>query len=153
MRIPILLLSASLMASCDGPTELDASRLVGDWEIAVLTSPDCVIAQPDTIYFTVHDDFASKSLINIVTDWGFEPTLQYGWLLTGNMNTGTRTAELNLWHTPLQTGSMITASLSSDGILEGELRDPKPGYSPHYSWAPCYYDVRGRRVGPPTRAE
>ena len=154
MRRPIAVAAIFFAAtlSCDSPTGLEESSLLGDWEVTVLEVPECAFLNVQKIYFTVHPDGASKSLVNIVTEWGFEPTLQYQWLLTGNMNTETRTAELNFWHTPLVAGSILTGRINADGSITGTIRDPKPGYQDHFSWGPCDWSVKAERVGPATRS-
>lgn len=142
-------------SACESSTGLEAPDLVGDWEIEFLGTPACATIDvgSEKIFFTVHDDGGSKDFVNVVTEWGFEPTLQYGWTVTGNMNTATRRVELNFWHTVLVTGSYLSAPIDGDGVVEGTLRDPKPGYNPHFTLGSCSYAVRGRRVGPATRPE
>lgn len=146
-RIALPLLYLVALACDGGPAGLDPNELVGRWVIRTTANAACsgAVGAAERI-FDADDPPVGDGIVNVVSEWDFVYPDRYGWLVTGNFNVRTKEVVLNFWHTPLAVGAEFTGTIRGDGTLVGELRDPKPGYSPHLVIGSCVFQATGEQL-------
>lgn len=144
-----LLLAATVSLSCDGgTTALSADLFAGSWVLNSAANPTCSgAAGAASRYFDVETSSLDDGTFNVVEPWDVVvPNRGFGWLVTGSFNLRARTVVLNFWQTTLSVGSEFSGTINSDGSITGTLRDPKPGYSPHFVVGTCQFTATGHRL-------
>lgn len=154
-RIHCLIVAVSLplfFLGCSDPgPSVSAEQLHGRWEFDRQANSSCGGASGDaTYYFRVRSGSIEPSgVLNIVEPWDIQPQPRFDWTVTGNINVEARTVELSFWHTVLETGAEFVGTIDLLSLqVTGTLRDPKPGYNPHFTaFGPCTFQMTGRRAG------
>lgn len=147
-RLIPLLLAIGCSDSSSGPKGLTVTDIVGSWELSHPANAQCSgFTGAATYYFDVPSTASAleDGSVNVVSQWDVVKPDRYDWLVTGNFNVKTGAVVLNFWHTPLVTGSEFTGTIDGDGRVSGTLRDPKPGYNPHYVLGSCTFAITGHR--------
>jgi hypothetical protein len=139
--------------STDSPTTapktLAAEDLVGSWQLSKPAATACSgAAGAATYYFPIRSASAlADGSVNVVESWDVQQPNRFNWSVTGNINIKSGVVQLNFWQSTLSVGEQFDGTISSSGAITGTIRDPKPGFSPHWVIGSCTWSMSGSRVG------
>jgi hypothetical protein len=146
---PVLGVLGVLACGGDGttaPKGIDVDALNGVWELQFTKTDNCgAIATQGSYYLTLDFEQSSPTVANTVSKWTNDRAVPDRFTLVGNLNPTTGAIELRMWHSVLQTGTMVTGTVSRALTWDVEGIDPIPGYNPYMSIGGCEYTVAAIR--------
>lgn len=146
--------AAAVISACagGGPTAPapSAAALAGSWEFVRPANDTCYGAAGALDYWFHADSSGADAngVMTISAPWTDSTRGIHDWTVTGYMNRATGKVQLNFWLVVNLAGEEFDGTIDAQGNVAGTLVDPKPGYYPHYTIAPCAYHVTGHLVTP-----
>jgi len=145
-----------VLVACGGDTTAPAREavltlggVVGTWVMDVQGNSSCIGAAGDSQRFITltsdQDPTTTREAVNFVDKWEVVDPPRFDWPVTGNIDLRTGALELRLWLRLLEVGSLLTGTVDLQSNFTGTLRDPIPGFSPHFVLGSCAFQVTGSR--------
>jgi hypothetical protein len=138
-----------LIAACQDSAKprVTPAEIVGAWVITLSSPPGCTsTGAGQQLFLDVQLSGHSQSPTATVNGgWDFDRRLSPRYSITGTLDYRTGGLTAALWQQKDSVGSTLDAVVQTDGALQGQLVDPRPGFAPNFSGGACTFQVIGQR--------